>query len=320
MLIRSWNLGLDKHVREAVELVTADGPGVVCLQEVPAWALGSLAGWAGMQAVTARTRSPHVGFLPAPGALGRRAGAGSGGEGNAILLPKDAKIRQEKQITLNTNPFCEEQAGKLGLDLKQARWWERERRVCHIVKLELPSRRRLLVANIRATDLRSDRRLADVEIRRAVSFVDRQAETEETVIFAGAFNIRLQHSQTLTDLTTRPDERYSPTGPALDHILVRGDLVRRIAPSPLVSWPDERRAHGGKLLSTHAPVELLIPDPKPRGEAQPEAAPEPAEPRLPTLAEAQRAAPLTSPEPEPAAQPAPAAAPPVVVEPPDADP
>jgi endonuclease/exonuclease/phosphatase family metal-dependent hydrolase len=34
-----------------VELVTADDPDVVCLQEVPVWALGRLEGWSGMRAV-----------------------------------------------------------------------------------------------------------------------------------------------------------------------------------------------------------------------------------------------------------------------------
>ena len=67
---------------------------------------------------------------------------GSPGKGNAILLPNDVTIRQEKQITLNTNPFCEEQAGRLGLTPKHARWWERERRVCHIAKVEFPNRQR----------------------------------------------------------------------------------------------------------------------------------------------------------------------------------
>ena len=69
-------------------------------------------------------RRPKFGPLAVPGGVGAdtdpRASAGPG-KGNAILFPKDVTIRQEKQITLNTNPFCEEQAGKLGLDLKQAR-------------------------------------------------------------------------------------------------------------------------------------------------------------------------------------------------------
>lgn len=59
MLVRSWNLFHGNavpperraYLREMVELVTADDPDVVCLQEVPVWALGRLEGWSGMRAV-----------------------------------------------------------------------------------------------------------------------------------------------------------------------------------------------------------------------------------------------------------------------------
>ena len=59
MLVRSWNLfhgnavPPERHayLREMVELVTADDPDVVCLQEVPVWALGRIERWSGMHAV-----------------------------------------------------------------------------------------------------------------------------------------------------------------------------------------------------------------------------------------------------------------------------
>ncbi|MGH2933194.1 MAG: endonuclease/exonuclease/phosphatase family protein [Gaiellaceae bacterium] len=58
LLVRTWNVfhgnavppGRRAYLREMVELVTADGPDVVCLQEVPVWALGHLDGWSGMRA------------------------------------------------------------------------------------------------------------------------------------------------------------------------------------------------------------------------------------------------------------------------------
>src|SRR5262249_7670858 len=107
MLVRSWNLHLGKtgpdgkggHVRERVELAVSGDPAIVCLQEVPASALGKLQQWSGIQAVTARTQRSRLGPLAVPGAMG------SQGKGNAILFMKDATLRQEKQITLNTNPF-----------------------------------------------------------------------------------------------------------------------------------------------------------------------------------------------------------------------
>src|SRR4051812_23785146 len=43
-----------------VELVTADRPDVVCLQEVPVWALGHLERWSGMQSVGAVARRPRL--------------------------------------------------------------------------------------------------------------------------------------------------------------------------------------------------------------------------------------------------------------------
>jgi endonuclease/exonuclease/phosphatase family metal-dependent hydrolase len=263
MVIRAWNLfhgntfppGRKAYVREMVELITADRPGIVCLQEVPVWALERTGEWADMRAVAARTRRSKL------GPLGRRltaVNAGKtrsafGGQGNVILLPKAAKLREEKQITLNTNVFCEEQATRLGLTPKEARRWESERRVCHIAKIELPNRKRMLIANLHATSRPSDLRLADAEIRRAASFVDRQSEVEETVILAGDFNVALTQSETLTELTTRLDERYSRAGPGVDHILVRGT-----APTGVRVWSDEERTYDGKLLSDHAPLELEI--------------------------------------------------------------
>jgi endonuclease/exonuclease/phosphatase family metal-dependent hydrolase len=298
-----------------VELATADRPAFVCLQELPAWALGKVGEWAGMQAVAVRATRPKLGPFPVPAPIGKA--FGSPGKGNAILLTNEVTLRQEKQITLNTNPFCEEQAARLGLDAKQARWWERERRVCHIAKIEWPNRQRMLIANLHATKS-DDLRLADAELRRAVSFVDRQAETEETVVLAGDFNVGLAESSVLLELTTRDDERYSGAGPGGSHILVRGRLVRRTPPSPLRWWQNEQRTVGGKLLSDHYPVEVDVPEPPPPQPAVAE--PAQAQPRLPSLAEAQRAAPLAPPEPAPPPppvepQPAPVEPQPAPVEP-----
>lgn len=58
LVVRTWNLfhgnavppERHAHLREMVELVAADDPDVVCLQEVPVWALGHLEGWSGMRA------------------------------------------------------------------------------------------------------------------------------------------------------------------------------------------------------------------------------------------------------------------------------
>jgi endonuclease/exonuclease/phosphatase family metal-dependent hydrolase len=262
VLVRSWNLfhgntsppGRKAYLREMLELVTADRPAIVCLQEVPAWALGSVGGWVGMNALGDRTRrgkplgravtSLHAGLFR----------SSFNGQGNAILVPRDWKVREHKTITLNTNPFVEEEGRKLGLDPKVVRWWERERRICQVVKVERPDRRRVLVANVHATSRPRDPRLADAELRRATNFADRQSEVEEVVVFAGDFNITQAESRTIAALLEAPPEsRWSEAGPKIDHVLVRGAKTSKVR-----VWPDDERRYDGKLLSDHAPVEVEI--------------------------------------------------------------
>ena len=123
MLVRTWNLfhgntvppGRKAYLRTMVELISAGAPDIVCLQELPAWALESVGAWSGMQAITARAKRPHLVGFPIGASLGRaltapnhgRFRSGFAGQGNAILLPKDAQIRKVKVITLNTNVFWE---------------------------------------------------------------------------------------------------------------------------------------------------------------------------------------------------------------------
>ncbi len=72
MLVRTWNLfhgkssppGRRAFLRQMIELVTRDHPDVVCLQELPVWALPQLESWSGMHAATAVARRP---LLPVGG-------------------------------------------------------------------------------------------------------------------------------------------------------------------------------------------------------------------------------------------------------------
>ena len=102
MLVRTWNLfhgntsppGRRAFLREMVELVTADRPDVVCLQEIPVWATGSLEAWSGMRAVAAVARPPRS-------PLGRRLTdlhhgvlrSALTGEADAILVRGEAEDR-----------------------------------------------------------------------------------------------------------------------------------------------------------------------------------------------------------------------------------
>lgn len=66
--IRTWNLFHGRTVppsgktflREAIDLVTRDRPALVCLQEVPVWAISRLEQWSGMRASAAVT-APALG-------------------------------------------------------------------------------------------------------------------------------------------------------------------------------------------------------------------------------------------------------------------
>jgi endonuclease/exonuclease/phosphatase family metal-dependent hydrolase len=70
MLVRTWNLfhgNASPPERRAyldtmIEVVTGDGPDVVCLQELPVWALSHLEHWSGMHAISAVAREPLLPF------------------------------------------------------------------------------------------------------------------------------------------------------------------------------------------------------------------------------------------------------------------
>ena len=63
-LVRTWNLfhgkpsppGRRAFLVQMIELVTRDRPDVVCLQELPVWALPHLEDWSGMHAIGAVAR------------------------------------------------------------------------------------------------------------------------------------------------------------------------------------------------------------------------------------------------------------------------
>lgn len=115
--MRSWNLfhgntlppGRRAYLREMVELVTADRPDVVCLQEVPAWALGRLGRWAGMTEVPALARRASAGPFPIPRIFGRALTAPNhglirsafAGQGNSVLLARSLRV-----VASATLPFA----------------------------------------------------------------------------------------------------------------------------------------------------------------------------------------------------------------------
>jgi endonuclease/exonuclease/phosphatase family metal-dependent hydrolase len=201
-----------------VALVTADEPDVVCLQEVPVWALPRLGRWCGMRAFPAIARS---GLRPA-GVAGWITRLDNGlfrsavaGQANAVLVRPD------------------HEAADLGSETVSA--GRRERRVCQAVRLEEV----IVVAN---THLSSDGDDQAAELERARRFAESHARPGDAVVLAGDFNrcdVRL--------------DGYSSPGPGIDHV-----LVRAAATASMLIWPEQRRLHNGVVLSDHAPVEVLV--------------------------------------------------------------
>lgn len=229
LLVRSWNVFHGNAVpprrkgflHEMLQLVSADRPDVVCLQELPAWSLPVLHTWTAMQSHGAIARAPlrpaqfsawltrrHQGFFR----------SGLAGQANAILVGEQHACED----------LGKERIGGRG----------RERRVCHAVRVA----GRFVVANLHATN---DFRRPDIpaaEIEQARRFAEGLAHRGEPVVLAGDFNLQAP---------ALPG--YSTPGPGIDHVLVRG------APStPVSAWPRERRTVNGVVLSDHAPVEAHV--------------------------------------------------------------
>jgi endonuclease/exonuclease/phosphatase family metal-dependent hydrolase len=242
VLVRTWNLfhgntlppGRRAYLREMVELVTADRPDVVCLQEVPAWALGRLGGWAEMTEVPALARGATLGPLPIPSAVGRALTAphhgiirsAFAGQGIAILAAPGLGLLARAAIPVNPGARGEEP------------------RVAQRVELALAGGRRAVVANVHCTN---DAARAEAELERTLSWAEAAAR-DGLLVVAGDFNTTPELSPALRGLAGYA----APLPDRIDQVLVRG------APATTRIWADEERAYGGRLLSDHAPIEATV--------------------------------------------------------------
>lgn len=258
--MRSWNLFhgntvppqrrafLDEMIRRA----TADDPDVLCVQEVPAWALPLFT----VGDVAAR---PMLGPLPISARVGRALTAPNhgvlrsafSGQGNAIRLSARVRLLRHEVLTLNPRRFRALQAQELGLDAVARLTWAKERRIVQAVRVRTHDARTFVVANLHCTGYDADPRITEREVLRAAWFATSLARPEDAVVLAGDFNLR-PTSPVLQQLASA-EWGFSQAGAGIDHILVRG------APAgELHVWPDERRAYDGALLSDHAPIEVEI--------------------------------------------------------------
>jgi endonuclease/exonuclease/phosphatase family metal-dependent hydrolase len=238
---------------EMVRLASEDTPDLLCLQELPVWSLGRLAGWSGMTAISDVASRP---LLPAE--LGRRLtdlnhGAlrsAFTGQANALLLGPTLRVVEHRQVVLNAVGYRVREARRLGLRAVDRLAWARERRVCQVVRVRREDGTTLVAANLHATSYRLDRRLADAELLRAATYVDGFARPGEPVLLCGDLNVSLRRSRVLPSLLEAEwgFDGATPTG--IDHVLSRG-----LELGPPAVWPEARRREGGRLLSDHAPVE-----------------------------------------------------------------
>jgi endonuclease/exonuclease/phosphatase family metal-dependent hydrolase len=230
MLVRTWNLFHGNavpperraYLRQMVELATEDKPEVVCLQEIPVWALRRLEAWSGMRAfgaVAARPRASaelgrwitelHHGVLR----------SALTGQANAILIAPSLDVAEERTLVISERG---------------------ERRVCQLARIGSLG----VVGNFHATG----GPVADEQFGRAVDFV---AGADKQAIIAGDANLRPGEGQTYDRLASLGFS--APLPGSIDQIVVRG-----LESTPPTAWPEERRRVRGRLLSDHAPVELTV--------------------------------------------------------------
>ena len=231
LLVRSWNVhhGMTSprnrrnYLEQAVRLISSDHPDVVCLQEVPLWGRRLIAGWSDMRLIWNSTR--RVWFPPRFGGWITRLDQGFfrsavSGQANAILLDPRLQPLEQRRTVVSRG--------------------RRERRICQAVRLQ-----GMVIANLHASGVAGHPEVGAAEILRALSFVEAVAENDDTIILAGDFNLRPKQLPELPG--------FSPPGPGIDHILVRGAEA-----GPLDVWPEAHRTIKAGVLSDHAPVGLRI--------------------------------------------------------------
>ena len=200
MLVRSWNLfhgntvppGRHAYLDEMVSLATADDPDVLCVQEVPAWALPRFS-------VGDQAAAPSFGPLPIPAdgrspahrpepralplALRRSRKRDSGGVSRASSCDHDVATLNPRFLPRRPRAPCS------GLDVIMRLAWAKERRVVQTARLAHDDGR---TVRRRQRALHELPRLAHPG-RRALNALRSSrstcAEPDDVVVLAGDFNV-----------------------------------------------------------------------------------------------------------------------------------
>ena len=117
LVVRTWNLfhgnasppARRAYLQEMIELITSDRPDVVCVQEVPVWAVSQLGRWSGMAVTSAvarrpRLRSAELGRLLTELDHGRLRSAFTG-EADAILISPNLHFGDERSTVISERPL-----------------------------------------------------------------------------------------------------------------------------------------------------------------------------------------------------------------------
>lgn len=192
MLVRSWNVfhgrtsppGRRLYLREMVELATADAPDVLCLQELPLWALRRLEEWSAMHVLPAVAKRPLVprrlgGVLQRLDPLRFRSAVT--GQANVILLARSLLPLEHRVVRVSDRG--------------------RERRVAQAVRLD-----GVVVGNVHASNDFRHPEVPRTELTRAHALLEELATAQEGRVLAGDFNLR------------DPDL----PGPNIDHVVAAG--------------------------------------------------------------------------------------------------
>lgn len=260
LVVRTWNLfhgrtvpeGRTLHVEEAVRLAAAGDPDIVCLQELPVWALPRLEQWTGLRALGAVTMPPLAGPLARrlTAADPRRLRSALTGQANAVLLSRRLGVPdRQRRAVLNPRAVRSREGRRLGLPAPVRRAWALNRRVAQLVRIT-EGGESALVVNLHLTSS-PDSRPAEAELARALARAGELARSGEPLLLCGDLNLTPAGSAALAAL---PEAGFTALLPGIDQILARG-LIAGEGPAP---WPAERRRVGDALLSDHAPVEAVM--------------------------------------------------------------
>jgi len=204
LLVRSWNLfhgnahppRRRSYLREMIELACADQPGVLCVQEVPVWAVPKLGDWSGMQSFPAIARDG----LRWTTLAGRATRLHNG-------LLRSAICGQANAMLVRPGQDAED------LGAVQVSGHGHERRVCHAIRVD-----GFVLAN---THLSSAGHRQQGELERALEFAESRARPGEPIVVAGDLN-----------LVGPALPGFSAPGPGIDHVLVRGAASTPLAVWP----------------------------------------------------------------------------------------